>query len=268
MANNNQAGPSQPREPIQVVLLNQARAAAWDDPFLPAFKTLARMLQQQEAEQLEAKEKQIMADEKQAADIQAADMQLRRSTRKRKSAPVSPDVSLVGDSDVSLVAKVEEDDAVEDDEEEMDENDEEEMDEDIEDDEEETDEGWVHDEQTDNEQTTEGEEKDEEEMENEEGFDVDGEQQTQEAQEAQEKQAQEEAYEQATLFADYMMEDRTDADVEDFLKSVNDNCTKYREWSQEDWDEWNSWGSSWVTDREWAWYVYYKDFLEARGLFC
>jgi hypothetical protein len=71
-------------------------------------------------------------------------------------------------------------------------------------------------------------------------------------------------YEQATIYADHMMEDRTDSDVEDFLEPED---SRYREWSQEDWDEWND-GTSLVTDRDWAWYVFYKDFLEDRGLFC
>ena len=65
-------------------------------------------------------------------------------------------------------------------------------------------------------------------------------------------------YEQATIYADHMMEDRTDSDVEDFLEPED---SRYREWSQEDWDEWND-GTSLVTDRDWAWYVFYKDFLE------
>jgi len=174
MANNNQAGPSQPREPIQVVLLNQARAAAWDDPFLPAFKTLARMLQQQEAEQLEAKEKQIMADEKQAADIQAADMQPRICTRKRKSTSVSPDANLVGDSDVSLVAKVEEDEEDEEDEDEQT-TEEDEQDEENENEQDEEDEDDADEDDADEDDVVENED---EEIENEaEEFAADGEQQ-------------------------------------------------------------------------------------------
>ena len=70
----------------------------------------------------------------------------------------------------------------------------------------------------------------------------------------------------ATTYANDMMEDMTDAEVGDFLDSED------REWSQEDWDfvdwEWND-GTSWVTNREWAWSIFYKDFLEMdKSLFC